>query len=201
MNKKNQLVLDSLEDSTDAKKWFQGQGEHFIRKLGIREGHSVLDFGCRIGHFVIPIARVVGSTGQIFALDKNHSSIDILMKNAQKIGLNNHIIPIKTMGELIIPLEDDSIDAVLLYDIIHIIIAIDGTLKPLQLLIKEISRVLKPGGLLSISVSHLREIKYTKQEIIREIEKKLTFKNTLKEEIMHWNWLREEEVDNFTFRV
>ncbi len=199
MNKKPKSVIASLEYSSDAKKWFQGRGEHFIRKLGITEGQSILDFGCRIGHYAIPTAIVVGPTGRVFALDKDHYSVDILMKNAKKLGLDNRIIPIKTEGELTIVLEDDIIDAVFLYDIIHIIIGIDGTLKPLQLILTEVSRVLKSGGLLSILVDHLKKINYTKQDIIGEIEKTFTFKDVLKGEMMHWNCLQVGQVENFFF--
>ncbi len=199
MNNIRRSALASLEYSTDAKTWLQGKGERFIRKLGITEGQSILDFGCRIGHYVIPTAVVVGPTGRVFALDKDHDSLDFLIKNAKKLDLDNHIIPIKTTGELNIPLEDDCIDVVLLYDIIHIIIGIDGTLKPLQLLLTELSRVLKSGGLLSISISegHLREVNYTKQDIIDEINKIFTYRNLFKEEIMHWDWLLIGQVDNF----
>ncbi len=199
MNKISKLVIDSLEYSNDAKNWFQGRGEQFIRKLGITEGQSILDFGCRIGHYAIPTAIVVGPTGRVFALDKDHYSIDILMKNAKKLGLDNRIIPIKTKGELTIALEDDMIDAVLFYDIIHIIIGTDGTLEPLQMILTEVSRVLKSGGLLSILVDHLKKNNYTKQDIIGEIEKFFTFKDVLKGEIMHWDWLKAGQVENFSF--
>ena len=161
------------------------------------EGQAILDFGCRIGHYVIPTAMVVGPAGRVYALDKDHSSIDLLLENVQELGLDQRIIPVKTEGELDLPLDDASIDGIFLYDIIHIILKIDGTLTPLQSLLAEFYRVLKSGGLLSISVSHLNEIKYSKQEILNEIRKSYTFRNTIRTEIMHWDWLREGEVDNF----
>ncbi|MFX1505819.1 MAG: class I SAM-dependent methyltransferase [Promethearchaeota archaeon] len=197
MNDLDKSVLESLNYSTDAKIWFQGKGERFIKKLGVLEGQSILDFGCRIGHYVIPTAVVVGSTGQVYALDKDHSSIDFLIKNATKLDLNERIIPIKTTGEFDLPVNDTNLDGILLYDIIHIILGIDGTLTPLQSLLTEFSRVLKPGGLLSISVDHLNKMKYTKQDIFNEISTIFTFSNTVREEIMHWDWLREGQVDNF----
>ncbi|MFX1284828.1 MAG: methyltransferase domain-containing protein [Promethearchaeota archaeon] len=199
MNSIPKSVLASLEYSTDGKTWLQGKGERFIRKLGIKEDQSILDFGCRIGHYVIPSAVVVGPTGRVYALDKDHDSLDFLIENAKKLDLINRIIPIKTTGELNISLENDCIDTVLLYDIIHIIIGIDGTLKPLQLLLTELSRILKSGGLLSvfISANHLSKINYTKQDIIDEINKIFTYRNMFKEEMMHWDWLMEGQVENF----
>ena len=197
MNNLRKSVLESLDYSTDAKIWFQGKGERFIKKLGVLEGQSILDFGCRIGHYVIPTAIVVGPAGWVYALDKDHSSIDLLLKNVKKLDLAKRIVPIKTAGELDIPLDDASIDGILFYDIIHIIIGIDGTLTPLQSLLAEFYRVLKFGGLLSISINHLSEIKYSKQDIFDELRKSFTFRNTMRTEIMHWDWLRDGQVDNF----
>ncbi|MFW9906053.1 MAG: class I SAM-dependent methyltransferase [Candidatus Thorarchaeota archaeon] len=197
MNDLCKSILSSLNYSTDAKIWFQGRGERFIKNLGVLKGQSILDFGCRIGHYVIPTAVVVGSAGRVYALDKDHSSIEFLLENAKKLNLARNIIPIKTAGELDIPLDDASIDGILLYDIIHIILGIDRTLTPLQSLLTEFYRVLKPGGLLSVSVDHLSEIKYSKQEILNEFRKSFFFRNTVKAKIMHWDWLREGQVDNF----
>lgn len=197
MDNLSKATLASLNYSADAKIWFQGKGERFIKKLGVVEGQSILDFGCRIGHYVIPIAVAIGPTGRVYALDKDHSSVDFLLNNAKKLDLDKRIIPIKTAGEFEIPLEDTSLDGILLYDVIHIILGIDGTFTPLQSLLTEFSRVLKSGGLLSISVDHLSEIKYSRQDVIGEISKTFTFRNTIRMEIMHWDWFREAQVDNF----
>jgi ubiquinone/menaquinone biosynthesis C-methylase UbiE len=197
MSNLRKSVLATLNYSTDAKTWFQGKGERFIRKLEIREGQSILDFGCRIGHYVIPTAIVVGPTGRVYALDKDHHSLDILLSNAEKLELDKRIIPIKTAGELNLPLNDASIDGILLYDIIHIILRIDSTPSPFESLLVEFSRVLKPGGLLSISISHLSNMKYTKKDILDIIKEIFAFRDEIKGQIMHWDWLREGEVDNF----
>jgi ubiquinone/menaquinone biosynthesis C-methylase UbiE len=197
MDNLSKSVLESLNYSADAKIWFQGKGERFIKKLGVVEGQLILDFGCRIGHYVIPTAVVVGPTGRVYALDKDHSSVDFLLNNAKKLDLDKRIVPIKTAGEFDLPLDDASLDGILLYDIIHIILGIDGTLNPLQSLLTEFFRVLKSGGLLSISVDHLSEIKYSRKDIIDEIRKTFTFRNTVRMKVMHWNWFREGQVDNF----
>jgi ubiquinone/menaquinone biosynthesis C-methylase UbiE len=197
MDNLRKSVLESLNYSVDAKKWFQGKGERFIKELGVVEGQSILDFGCRIGHYVIPTAVTVGPTGRVYALDKDHSSVDFLLNNAKKLDLDKRIVPIKTAGEFDLPLDEATLDGILLYDIIHIILGIDETLNPLQSLLTEFFRVLKSGGLLSISVNHLSEIKYSRQDIFDEISKSFSFRNTLRMEIMHWDRFREGQVDNF----
>lgn len=111
--------------------------------------------------------------------------------------LENRIRIMKTSGELTIDLSDKLIDVFFLYDIIHIIIMIEGNLKPFQLLLSEIIRVLKPNGLLSISIEHLDEINYTKSEIITESKRNFSLRDTITDTLMHWDWLKLGSVDNF----
>ena len=59
---------------------------------------------------------MVGEEGIVYALDKNRRILDELMHRAEKEGLRN-ITRIDTSGEVEIPLEDESVDIVMLYDI------------------------------------------------------------------------------------
>src|SRR5471030_208350 len=38
-------------------------------KLGLHEGDIMADIGCGIGYFTIPAAKIVGGSGNIFAMD------------------------------------------------------------------------------------------------------------------------------------
>lgn len=197
MSSIDKKAFQSLDCSNDARKWYKNMGKRFIKNLGIKEGQKMLDFGCRVGHYTIPVAQVVSEGGIVYALDKDQDSLDTLKRNASILGLENQIRIIKTSGELIIDLPDNSIDAVLLYDVIHILIKIDKTLKPFQQLLSEINRILKPNGLLSVSIEHLREIIYSKEEIMKEIKKKISYRDSYHGKLMHWNWLKEGSVENF----
>jgi ubiquinone/menaquinone biosynthesis C-methylase UbiE len=42
-----------------------------VKEVGIREGFSVLDFGCGPASYVKAVAELVGKSGKIYALDIN----------------------------------------------------------------------------------------------------------------------------------
>ena len=135
----------------DLKKWLEGIGERFLLKVGIRRGQIVLDFGCGSGNYTIPIARIVGSEGIVYALDKDARSIDNLMRRAELEGLKN-IRRIDTSGEVKIRLSDNSVDVVLLYDIFWYFPPWDPKLTKL---LAEVYRISKPDALISILPKHV----------------------------------------------
>jgi len=132
--------------NVEMEKWERKEGIKFLEKIGIRPGQIVLDFGCRVGHYTIPIAKIVGKKGKVYALDKDKLSLNELRKKAVKEVLEN-IILIESIGNLKIPLEDESVDIIILYDILHLI---DDRKK----LYKEVYKVLKKGKLLSVYPKH-----------------------------------------------
>ena len=42
-----------------------------LRRIGIKKGQTVLDFGCGYGAYTIPVAEIVGEQGRVYALDKD----------------------------------------------------------------------------------------------------------------------------------
>ena len=75
MRGNNKGIQQLKEYSDDAKIWFTGKGRSFMDLLGLKSGFKVLDFGCRIGHYVIPAAEVIAPQGKVFALDQDHNSL------------------------------------------------------------------------------------------------------------------------------
>jgi len=135
----------------DVKKWFNGKGEAFLEDIGIKKADVVLDFGCGVGHYTIPAAKVVRKEGQVYAMDKDIESMHKLMEIAKIKGLKN-IIPLHTKSEEPkINLESEAIDVVLLYDVLHYIKALER-----KRIYEEIYRILKAGGLLSVYPKHLK---------------------------------------------
>jgi ubiquinone/menaquinone biosynthesis C-methylase UbiE len=105
------------DEMTDyLEKWLEGKGERVLRKIGIRKGQTILDFGCGCGAYAIPVARIVEEEGIVYALDRDERALDKLMQRAEREGLTN-IRRIGTSGEVEIRLDDESVDVVLLYDI------------------------------------------------------------------------------------
>jgi ubiquinone/menaquinone biosynthesis C-methylase UbiE len=123
-----------------------------LKSAGIKKGHFVLDFGCGRGTYTIPAARIVGRKGKVFALDKSSSELDNLVKEASLAGLNN-IERMDTSGNIRFNLADESIDVVLIFDVLNIYYfpSKEGRLEVL----KESKRVLKSDGLLLVYPKHI----------------------------------------------
>ena len=145
----------------DLKKWMEGEGERVLKQVGIKTGQIILDFGCGSGNYSLPIAKIIGDRGRLFALDKNGTDLDKLTQRARKEKLENIEI-IKTKGELILPFKDEFFDVVVLYDVLHFYyFSFDERKK----LLREVYRVLKQNSFLSVYPEHMGL-----EEIKREIE-------------------------------
>jgi len=107
---------------------------------GAKRGDVILDYGCGIGFNTIPAAEIVGKEGMVYALDIHPLAVKAVEKKIRKKGLKN----VKTiLSGLNTGLPNESVDIVLLYNVLPMV-------KNRPALIKELYRVLKPGGILSI---------------------------------------------------
>jgi len=117
-----------------------------LREAGMLPGMTVLDFGCGPGGFSLAAARLVEARGRVYALDIHPLAIRMVKRDAEKQGLRN-IHPIHGTSAEVIP--DESVNFVLLYDVLHDLPDTDSVLR-------EIHRVLTPDGILSASDHHLQ---------------------------------------------
>jgi len=131
---------------SDVKRWIKVDGETFLKEIGIKRGQIVLDFGCGAGHYTIPAAKVVGKEGKVYAMDKDSEVLSKLIQLVKSEELKN-IEPMKTQGELKIKLKDESVDVVLLFDVLHY-------MEQRRKILDEVHRVLKQGALLSVYPKH-----------------------------------------------
>jgi len=120
-----------------------------LQQIGIRRGHTVLDFGCGSGTYTIPVGKIVDEQGRVYALDKDNEALDELMQKAESAGLKN-IKRMETSGELEIDLADESVDVVLLFDVFHSFYFPQA--EDRRRLLGEIYRIMKPAAFVSISV-------------------------------------------------
>jgi len=111
-----------------------------LRKSGVCEGHTVLDFGCGSGHFSIAAARIVGEKGRVYALDIHPLAIRTVERKVAKNNVSN-VTTILSNGKTGLP--EESVDVVLLYRTFH-------QVKDKQGLLDELHRVMKPGGIISV---------------------------------------------------
>ena len=136
-----------------------------LKEAGIEPGFSILDYGCGPGSYIIPLTRLVGSSGEIYALDINPSAI----KAIREIAARKAIANVKTIeSDCDTGLPNNHVDVVLLYDTFHNLSRPDDVLR-------ELHRVLKSGGTLSFSDHHMKE-----QDIIGRVTKTGWFKFSTK---------------------
>ena len=154
-----------MKDITE--KWIKEDGERSLKEIGIQKSQKVLDFGCGAGNYAIPTARIVGEEGLVYALDKDKKTLDELMRKAESMGLKN-IIRLDILKESRIGLDNESVDVVLLYDVLHYYYF--PRAEDRRQLLREVYRILKPNALLSLYPTHLQS--YTKpklEDVEREI--------------------------------
>jgi len=132
-----------------------------LQRIGIKRGQTVLDFGCGSGTYTIPVGKIVGKQGKVYALDKDKNALDNLMKKAKLGGLKN-IRTMATSGELRIELPDESVDVSLIFDVFHH--SYFPQIEDRKGLMDEIYRITKTNGFVSVWPKHMES------EVIGEIE-------------------------------
>lgn len=118
--------------------------ENFIQAAGIKAGMNVLEIGCGSGAFTTFVARAVGPTGTVEALDIQPAMLTQLEKKLAKPefqDIQNIILHQASAYEL--PFEDSELDLVYLITVLPEIPDQNRALT-------EIKRVLKPGGILAV---------------------------------------------------
>ena len=116
-----------------------------ISTLQLPSGSRGLDAGCGIGLPALLLAEAVGPTGHVTGLDLSPELLDYAKKIIQKASLSEQIsFQQGHVGKL--PFPNDTFDWVLSVDCVGY-----APLEPLPL-VKELARVVKPGGSVAILV-------------------------------------------------
>ena len=126
--------IDRLPASTVES--FAGTGNPF--SMGqLNPGETVLDIGCGSGFDTLQAATQVGPTGRVIAVDMTPAMLEKTRAGAAALGLDNVETREGFMEEL--PVDDESIDVVISNGVINLTPDKAGVMR-------EIHRVLKPGG-------------------------------------------------------
>ncbi len=109
-----------------------------LEALALKPGESVADVGAGSGYFSWRMARVVGETGAVYAVDIQQPMLDLLMANMKRRNVEAIVRPV--LGTVQDPkLPEASVDTVLLVDVYH---ELDYPFEMARAMIK----ALKPGG-------------------------------------------------------
>jgi SAM-dependent methyltransferase len=133
-------IMASLMESRFRYRFFRPQ--HIVDGAEIQSGQTALELGCGTGFFTPMIAGRLGEQGTLIAMDILPQSVEAVSKKIQSSNVNN--VRVVQGNALNTKLDDESLDAVLLFGVIP------APMLPLDRLLPEVHRILKPGGVLCV---------------------------------------------------
>ncbi|RLG54286.1 MAG: dimethylmenaquinone methyltransferase [Thermoproteota archaeon] len=117
--------------------------EKILKRAGVLPGMKVLELGPGGGFLTVEAAKMVGEEGEVHCIDIQPEMIKILMKKVKKMGLCEKVNAI--VGDAAnLPYLSGSFDLVFM-------VAVLGEIFDQKGAINEIRRVLREGGILSIT--------------------------------------------------
>jgi len=105
----------------------------------IGEGHVVVDYGCGPGMLSLELARRVGPSGHVHAVDVNEMFLGRGARHAEREGVRDRV-SFHHIEKDALPLEDESVDRIVCKNVLEYVDDPVATLRDFR-------RVLRPGGL------------------------------------------------------
>lgn len=115
--------------------------DYIIQKLELKPGQVVADLGAGPGVIALPMAKTVGPTGKVYAVDIDQAFIDHINMRAKEQNVTNVKAVLGTFTDPGLPAED--VDVVLFHDVLHHI-------KDRAEYLKNAATYVKPGGKIAI---------------------------------------------------
>lgn len=144
---------ETLPGELEFREWLTDNPYELLEGIGVRSVQTVLDFGCGPGVFSIACASIVGHQGKVYALDIRSKALERLKEAVSRKGLENIETMLLDKSGVSIALANESVDVILLYDVLQ-------EIQDKQRLLKELHRILRQGGFLSVFPMHLGTDKF-----------------------------------------
>ncbi|CAB5719152.1 Demethylmenaquinone methyltransferase [Delftia tsuruhatensis] len=113
-----------------------------VAQLQIHPGMKVLDAGCGPGRVTLPLARAVGDTGQVLAVDLQPAMLEQVVAKAKAQGLENVRTLAAALGQGQLPAGQ--------YDR-AVMAAVLGEIPDRAAALADLFQSLRPGGLLAVA--------------------------------------------------
>jgi ubiquinone/menaquinone biosynthesis C-methylase UbiE len=113
-----------------------------LQGADIQPGQTILEVGCGTGFFTLAAARLLGEQGTLVAMDTLPISVAAVTKKVQSANLKN--VRVIQGDALNTQLASGSLDAVLIFGVIP------APMLPMDQLLSEMHRILKPGGTMAV---------------------------------------------------
>lgn len=124
---------------------FVQPADKLIERSGIKQGMTVLELGCGSGAYTTFVARSVGKQGKVYAVDiqsKMLRQLEVKLTRPEYVDIAN--VELRQASAYDLPFENESLDLVYMVTVLPEIPDMGRALQ-------EIRRVLKEGGILSVT--------------------------------------------------
>lgn len=140
-NERRRLLEDYIMFMNPAREqWESSAG--ILKVVALKEGEKVADVGCGLGYFALKMAKQVGPSGKIFAIDTEKEYTEKVAEFASKEKLANIIPVISEPTDTKIP---EKVDVVFIASLYHVIYGW-STEPSRKAFIESIKNSLKPDG-------------------------------------------------------
>jgi ubiquinone/menaquinone biosynthesis C-methylase UbiE len=116
-----------------------------IDGFGIKEGYSVVDYGCGPARYIKRASELVGERGRVYAADIHRLAVQSVEKKIRKYNLKN-VEPV-LINEYSCGIGDNSADLIYALDMFHMV-------KEPEPFLRELHRIIKNDGFLIIEHGH-----------------------------------------------
>jgi ubiquinone/menaquinone biosynthesis C-methylase UbiE len=122
----------------------------------VRPGMTAADIGCGMGYFTIPMARMAGSKGRVYAVDIQEKSLEQVRRRAVQTGVSDRV-QLVLAGQNKLEIQEKA-DFILTNWMVH------ETPDP-DVFLEQVVHLLKPGGnyLLVEPLGHVSGNAFTKE--------------------------------------
>jgi ubiquinone/menaquinone biosynthesis C-methylase UbiE len=129
---------DRMSSYKDGFNWDEATNALY-KPANISSGHRVVDFGCGPGKVSVQLAKIIGPTGHVDAIDINSEFLEVTQENARLAGVSDQITTHLNEGDKL-PLPSSGTDRV---SARNTIMYVDDPV----ITLKEFHRILRPGGI------------------------------------------------------
>jgi ubiquinone/menaquinone biosynthesis C-methylase UbiE len=119
--------------------------ESFFKELNLKEGITFLDVACGRGLYCLSASTIIGSAGTVYGVDLWSEGIEQLRASAIEENALNIEAFVGDAGQSL-PVDDQIVDVCLMATVLHDFVED----KISEKVLREVARVLKPGGTLAI---------------------------------------------------
>ncbi len=93
--------------------------EKIIAQIDVKKGMVIADLACGPGFFVVPLARAVGESGRVYAVDSSELMLGYLRSNLERSGTQSQNVTIYKSDVSQTNIPSASCDIVLFANILH----------------------------------------------------------------------------------